>query len=58
MKNPILDLINDMRYRQFAERRDSCPDIRDVSWRFIYGDDFGWLESRYQAERALKKAAA
>jgi hypothetical protein len=53
----LADLMNDLVYAQYALNRSSAPEISPNSLRKVYGPEVDHLEARYQAERAIAKAA-
>lgn len=56
--NQITALMGDLVYKSYAFNRDQAPDITPESWKKIFGEEVDEFEAKYQAEKAIKKAAA
>lgn len=56
--NQITALMGDLVYKSYAFNRDQAPDITPQSWKKIFGEEVDEFEAKYQAEKAIKKAAA
>lgn len=56
--NEITALMGDLVYKSYAFNRDQAPDITPQSWKKIFGEEVDEFEAKYQAEKAIKKAAA
>lgn len=51
-------IIADLTYINYAHNRDAAPHITPEGWKKVYGPEVDAMEARYQAERAIAKAAS
>lgn len=56
MTDPIFDLVKELTYINYASNRESSPQIPAADWKVIFGNDVGWMEERYQAEKEQEAA--
>jgi len=47
----LLQLIDDLTYRNYAHNRRLAPEVSAESWQKVYGLDVVGFEARYQAEQ-------
>lgn len=53
------DIRDTLTYINYAANRDMAPEVTPDKWKRIYGNDrVEQMEAWYQAERAMRKAAA
>lgn len=50
------NLLDELRYINYAANRDACPDITPESWKKVYGPEVDEWEPKYLADKAIAKA--
>lgn len=56
--NNFAEVIERLRYLNYAVNRDAAPHITPTSWKKVYGPDVDTFEAQYQTEKAISKARA
>jgi len=56
--NNFDEVIDRLRYLNYAVNRDAAPHITPESWKKVYGSDVDAFEAQYQTEKAITKARA
>lgn len=56
MKDPILNMMDDLIYHSYEHARNNSPEITPESWKNIFGPEADGFEARYQADKAIAKA--
>lgn len=52
----LAQVIEELRYVNYAANRDACPAITPESWKKVYGPEVDEWEPRYLAAKAIAKA--